>query len=363
MPTVPASMASRPLPLDLPSAPMATVRLGLIGLGWVTNQCHLPAIRMLRDAGWPVEVTALCDLNPSRLHAVGEEWPAAAATLDPQALMSRPDLDGVLILTHPNSSARLLREALTRTRFVFVEKPVAYSAEEIESCLDMVNRHQVKVQVGYNRRYQPLAKLLGQHLPKAGIAPHWAVRFWRANRREPGFYDDTLVHCLDFLHQHLGALQVTAVRVWPKAAGDAGLDRGWQVELETVQSPRITAAIDIRPAVGRDLEGYTLLGEKFSLDLQYPHLGTTNGQASLTLYENGQELILHQVRMTAEDWFSRCWYSGFLTQMAEFCRLCSGARSEPACDLGSALAVLRLREGIIGHIGRTGIPDAPVANV
>jgi len=128
------------------------------------------------------------------------------------------------------------------------------------------------------------------------------------------------------------------------------LDRGWRIELATVSAPLITAGVDIRPSVGRDLEDYTVLGDRISVALQYPHLGTANGRASLDVYEEGHESTLHEARMTAEDWPRRCWYSGFLAQMAEFCLLSSGVKEQSSCDLQAACSVLRLRDEIIGLI-------------
>lgn len=331
---------------ELPAPPSRSLRLGLIGLGWVARNCHLPSLRMLRTAGWPIEVAALCDLVPDRLRAASADSPEAALADDPAAVLERSDLDGVLILTHPDSSERLLRQAIERGRTTFVEKPVAHSLAEVSHCAELASARRVKVQVGYNRRYQPLAAEYARLLKQLGPPRHIKVNFWRAGRQESGFYNDTLVHCLDFISQQLGRVQVTGVRVWLANEMTAVLDRGWRIDLGSPRDHRLTAEIDIRPAVGRDLECYTAMGRKLSVSLQYPHPGTVDARAALVVYDKGNERVVYEARLSASDIDSKCRHSGFLRQMAEFCLLCDGTLAAPGCGLEAAMEVLRLRDEI-----------------
>ncbi len=345
-------MKNEPFQKDLPAPPSKKLRLGLIGLGWVTKYCHLPSLRMLQAEGWPIEIAALCDRMPGRLQDAADDWPGATLGTDPMALLDRADLDGVLILTHPDSSAGLLCQAIERRRTIFVEKPVASTLAEIKICAELASARRVKVQVGYNRRHQPLASEFRRLLAGFGPHRHVEVRFWRATRQEPGFFDDTLVHCLDFISQQLGKLHVKSVRVWPADANPAMLDRGRRIDLTAEQDSRVTAAIDIRPAVGRDLELYTALGEKLSIALHYPHISIVDGQATLTVYAEGNERVICSARSTISDIDHRCRQSGFLHQMAEFCMLCAGTLAEPGCGLEAAMEALRLRDEIAGIIRR-----------
>lgn len=348
----------------LSAPPTKPLRFGVIGLGWVSQHCHLPSMRMLKARGWPIEKVVVCDRVDARVQNATALWPDAEFERDPIALLERPDLDGVLILTHPDSSPGLLRQAIQRRKTVFVEKPVAPTRDEIRSCATLARNHQVKVQVGYNRRHQPLASEYFQLLKGLGAGFHVKVRFWRAQRREPGFFDDTLVHCLDFLSQQMGELEVKGIQIWPASLDTMALDQGWRVDLAAVHSSLLTAEVDIRPAVGRDLESYTAVGQKRSITLQYPHLAAVDGQAALTLYSEGKEQVLSCVRMNANDIEGRCLHSGFLHQMAEFSDLCAGVRAVPTCGLGEAEDALRLRDAIAamarkipgaGH--QNGFPD------
>lgn len=312
-------------------------------------------MRMLKARGWPIGRLVVCDRINERVQKALAVWPDAEMERDPIALLNHSDLDGVLILTHPDTTPELLRQAIHRRKTVFVEKPVAHSRNEIRDCAKLAQENGVKVQVGYNRRHQPLAAEYFQLLKSFGEGFHVKVRFWRAQRREPGFFDDTLVHCLDFLSQQMGELVVKGIRVWPGSIG-GDLDEGWRVDLASAYKPHLTAEVDIRPAVGRDLESYTAVGQRRSIALQYPHLAAVDGQAALSLYSDGKEQILSSVKMRGDDSEGRCLHSGFLHQMVEFFALCAGTLAAPTCGLNEAADALRLRDEIAALVKRH--PDA-----
>ncbi|HSY08604.1 MAG TPA: bi-domain-containing oxidoreductase [Steroidobacteraceae bacterium] len=84
----------------------------------------------------------------------------ARATTDSEALIGAEDIDIVVIATRHNSHARFVRHALQAGKHVFVEKPLALTAEEIDSiagawsaCAPSGQRPQVMV--GFNRRFAP----------------------------------------------------------------------------------------------------------------------------------------------------------------------------------------------------------------
>lgn len=337
-----------PASFILPTAPCQKIRLGLVGLGWVTANCHLPALRQLSNLGWPIELVAICDRDDATLRAVASDWPSAETGHDPQALLSRTDLDGVLILTHPESSCLLLQRALECQRPVFVEKPVALTPSELRHCVTMASDRAIPVQVGYNRRFQPFARELVRHSAElAGGELHVRSQFWRAARTEQHFFQDTLVHSLDFLSHLLGPLQVSGVRTWPQSESRTTLADGWRIDFISKREPRTTAEIDIRPAIGWDNETTELLASRRSLSLQYPHPSTTEVYARLTRHENGESTILGECRISPTDMISRCYHCGFINQMAEFVLLCAGKLAAPGCGLQEAIEALRLRDDII----------------
>lgn len=322
------------------------LRIGVIGLGWVSLNCHLPSIRRLKLGGYPIAEVVLCDRISTLNQRARTILPEAVFVDDPHVLMRRSDIDGILILTRAESAPELLRHAITCGKTTFVEKPVANTIPEIEALADLASKHRVQVQVGYNRRHQPFGAGYLKMLRSMGEGVHVKVKFWRAQRSEANFFDDTLVHCLDFLSLQLGRLCVSGVRAWEALPGIGAIDQGLRVDLHAIDNPRMTAEIDIRPSVGLDIERYTAVAYGHSISLLYPHLAALDGEAGLSDFRGGKEYVLNQVRLSAGDVDARCHYSGFVAQMEEFLGLCGARFERPSCGLSDAIDAIRLREEV-----------------
>jgi predicted dehydrogenase len=76
---------------------------------------------------------------------------------DPSAILDDESIDVVFIVTRHSSHAELTCRALERGKTVFVEKPLALSAEQLDRVLDVVRTSgNDRLMVGFNRRFAPL---------------------------------------------------------------------------------------------------------------------------------------------------------------------------------------------------------------
>src|SRR3954468_2664742 len=97
------------------------IRVGVIGCGEVTQIIHLPSLAQLGDR---FEVTALCDVSPAVLHGVADAWGVPACTHEPQALVTRHDVDVVLVANPDAYHAEAVLAAVAAGKDVLVEKPM-----------------------------------------------------------------------------------------------------------------------------------------------------------------------------------------------------------------------------------------------
>jgi predicted dehydrogenase/threonine dehydrogenase-like Zn-dependent dehydrogenase len=84
----------------------------------------------------------------------------ARATTDSDSLIDSPDVDIVVIATRHDSHARFVLRALQARKHVFVEKPLAVTAHEVDSIADAWSAcapagERPQIMVGYNRRFAP----------------------------------------------------------------------------------------------------------------------------------------------------------------------------------------------------------------
>jgi predicted dehydrogenase/threonine dehydrogenase-like Zn-dependent dehydrogenase len=84
----------------------------------------------------------------------------ARATTDSDSLINAEDIDIVVIATRHDSHARFVLRALQAGKHVFVEKPLALTAHEVDSIADAWSAcapagQRPQIMVGYNRRFAP----------------------------------------------------------------------------------------------------------------------------------------------------------------------------------------------------------------
>ncbi|MBU2509884.1 inositol 2-dehydrogenase [bacterium] len=74
---------------------------------------------------------------------------------DHQEILNDPDIEAVLICSPSPTHAPLIIEAAKSGKHIFCEKPIALNPEVITAALKEVDKTKVKLQVGFNRRFDP----------------------------------------------------------------------------------------------------------------------------------------------------------------------------------------------------------------
>lgn len=125
--------------------------MGLVGLGLVTQLVHLPLLR--RDPS-RFAVVGLCDLSPSTLERVGDEYgvPHAHRHHALADLLAQPGLDALLVLTSGSHGAAVVA-AQAAGLPVLCEKPLAYTLAEADAIRD-----DPPVLLGYMKLHDPAVR-------------------------------------------------------------------------------------------------------------------------------------------------------------------------------------------------------------
>ena len=148
-----------PAPLSAPARSRARVtasaklRLGFIGAGNYATSMLLPHLRSAADVDLVSVATtrALSGVNAQR------KFGFTTVTTRVESVLDDETLDAVFIVTRHQSHAGLVCRALERGLSVFVEKPLALTAEQLGTIEDTVHRTgNARIMVGFNRRFAPL---------------------------------------------------------------------------------------------------------------------------------------------------------------------------------------------------------------
>ena len=127
------------------------LRFGVIGAGRIGKihaenlATRIPDVVVAGIAD--VDVKAAKDLA-SRLHVT-------AAEADYHMLLADPSIDAVAICSSTDTHAKIVIEAAEAGKHIFCEKPIDLRLEKIDAALEAVEKAGVKLQIGFNRRFDP----------------------------------------------------------------------------------------------------------------------------------------------------------------------------------------------------------------
>jgi predicted dehydrogenase len=128
------------------------IRVGIVGCGEVTQIMHWPSLFQLANH---FEVTALCDVSPTVLEELGRLWNIRNLATNHRELVTRPDVDAVLIASPNAFHAEVTPDAIAAGKHVLVEKPMCVTRREADQIIAAQSNSSGVVQVGNMRRYAP----------------------------------------------------------------------------------------------------------------------------------------------------------------------------------------------------------------
>ena len=132
------------------AAPQGTIRVALCGAGRFAKGIHLPNLQKMKDK---YSLYAVQSRTGANAQAIATKYGAKYATTDYNQILQDKDVDMVIICTRPNMHADMAERALRAGKAVFVEKPMALTAEENERVIQAARETGAPLLVGFNRRF------------------------------------------------------------------------------------------------------------------------------------------------------------------------------------------------------------------
>lgn len=137
---------------------VAVIGMGIIGFRNVQTFLQLPGI----------ELAAVCDLYDGRLQRARELYgDAVITTKDYRELISRKDIDAVIVCTSDNWHDAISIDAMRAGKAVYCEKPVVHKLDQGQALLKVQKETGALLQVG-SQRVSSIAYAKAKELYKAG---------------------------------------------------------------------------------------------------------------------------------------------------------------------------------------------------
>jgi myo-inositol 2-dehydrogenase/D-chiro-inositol 1-dehydrogenase len=186
---------------------MADLRVAVVGCGRMGRE------RAVAATQWGAHVVELCDLHGQAARGLAADLPACRVLTDPQRL-SWDRLGAVFLCTPPHARTAVAVAAIQRGIPVFIEKPVALSAEQCAPILQALRVRPVLTAVGYMNRYRASVQRARQALAGRtilGAACHWVggvyrVPWWRQRDLSGGPINEQATHIVDLARYLIGEI-------------------------------------------------------------------------------------------------------------------------------------------------------------
>jgi myo-inositol 2-dehydrogenase / D-chiro-inositol 1-dehydrogenase len=124
------------------------IKIGLIGAGRI-GEIHAKNIFGSKNA----KLMAISDINKERSKKLADEFGAQSISAD--EIIQNFEIDAVLICSSTDTHLKYIIDAAKAGKHIFCEKPLALDLREIDEALKIVQAAGVKLQVGFNRRFDP----------------------------------------------------------------------------------------------------------------------------------------------------------------------------------------------------------------
>lgn len=188
---------------------MDKINVGVIGVGRI-GQIHARNIKF-RIPG--AKLHAVADVNFEAAQRVTDELEVPVATSDHRQLMEDECIQAIVICSSTNTHAGMIIEAASAGKHVFCEKPIALDIDRIDQALAAVAKGGVKLQVGFNRRFDPSFRKVRELVAAGRIGVPQLLRISSRDPEPPpldyvrcsgGLFLDMMIHDFDMARFLIG---------------------------------------------------------------------------------------------------------------------------------------------------------------
>ena len=263
------------------------LRFGVIGAGRI-GKIHAENLAT-RIPG--VEVAAIADVDLKAAQDLAVRLHVPAAVDDYHVLFSDPSIDAVAICSSTDTHARLVIEAAQAGKHIFCEKPIDYELTKIDAALEAVEKAGVKLQIGFNRRFDPNFRKVRAMVAEGRIGEPHIIRITSRDPAPPpvsyvkvsgGLFLDMTIHDFD-MARYLSGSEVEEVYVAAGVMVDPGIGEAGDVDTAVITLRFANGAIGTIDNSRKAVYGYDQRVEVFgSLGMVQAHNNTTDNDVYYT---------------------------------------------------------------------------------
>ena len=191
------------------------VQLGIIGAGRIGRVHAEHLAHRIPEA----DVVAIADARLDAAQKCAAELHIPKASGDHRSILADDGIEAVVICSSTDTHAQFVEEAARAGKHIFCEKPIDLDLKKIDRALEAVKKAGVKLQVGFNRRFDPGFKRARDMVAEGKIGQPQLVRITSRDPAPPpieyvkvsgGIFLDMTIHDFDMARYLIGS-EVTEV--------------------------------------------------------------------------------------------------------------------------------------------------------
>jgi myo-inositol 2-dehydrogenase/D-chiro-inositol 1-dehydrogenase len=185
------------------------INMAVIGTGRMGSVHVRNIARLIPEAN----LVAICDIRLEAAEAVAEECGILRVVQDYHELLADKDIDAILIATTTSTHAFILKDVAAAHKHIFCEKPLALDLPSIDDALAAVKQAGVKLQVGFNRRFDKSFEHVREVVASGAIGRPCVLRITNRDpelpnmefmRESGGMFLDMTIHDFDMARFQVG---------------------------------------------------------------------------------------------------------------------------------------------------------------
>jgi myo-inositol 2-dehydrogenase/D-chiro-inositol 1-dehydrogenase len=290
------------------------IRFGVIGAGRI-GRIHA------KNLATHVPGAAVAAIADPRVDAARETAAALnvpVATADYREILADPSIQAVAICSSTNTHTQMIVEASQAGKHIFCEKPIAYDLALIDRALRAAELAGVKLQIGFNRRFDPNVRKIRETVAAGGIGQPHILRITSRDPAPPpieyvkvsgGIFFDMTIHDFDTSRFLLG--EVEEVYTAGAVLVDPEIGRAGDIDTAVVSLKFANGAIGTIDNSRRAVYGYDQRVEVFG---SAGMIQDANNTAENTVYANADGV--HTARPLY--FFLERYMTSFIVEMQDF---------------------------------------------
>ncbi|MDE9799741.1 inositol 2-dehydrogenase [Staphylococcus delphini] len=316
-----------------------TLTIGVIGAGRI-GQLHIDYLRKHPK----IRIKWLSDINCDKLADWIVENGIEKRTKDHKDILNDPEVDAVVICSPTDTHVDIIKAACEKGKHIFCEKPISLTLSESVEAVKAVEKAGVKLQMGFNRRFDRNFSTLQKALKERALGEIQSLRITSRDPAPPpieyvkhsgGLFMDMSIHDFD-MARYLMQSEVVEVYAKGGALVNPELEEIGDIDTAIVTLTFENGALCVIENCRRSVYGYDqrveVLGDKGSISVGNENTNTlTFAYADGIKQENPPFFFLERYKQAYEIEMN-AFIDSILNNKEVLCSIIDGLKAQEIAE-------------------------------